>query len=242
MCASSLNLIYDKIQSFLKFLLSLPATSPLVTLIVFLVSLISNSVPYISVPYLALILLYSSYWGVQDLTHSTLIVLSSALGAAIGKIVVYYLGKGVSNLVISSSNEAYIKLLSKFLDKSIFLSIIIFAATPLPDDILYIPVGVLRYPLLKFFISCFIGKLILTAFVFYSGGFIHSLMKFSQVQDVGIVATIVSILVTAIVLLFMRYLDWAKLVEVIVNYGVVKGSLIFVTRPHHFIRRSKGGQ
>ncbi len=239
MCFSSFGDIYSKILYLIRYLLGLSSNSLLFASVIFLVSFISNSIPYVSIPYLALILLYSSYTGFGNVLSLITTVLSSALGAALGKIVIYYLGRGFSNIIIGVSNETYIKLLSKFLDKSIFLAIAIFAATPLPDDILYIPVGVLRYPLLKFFIACFVGKFVLTSFVFYSGGIIHSIVSLSKIQYAGMISTVVSVAITIIVLFVMKRLDWAKLVEVLSSHGIVRGSILVVMRAREFIRRSR---
>ncbi len=236
--------IYDKIVEFLRCLLSISNSAFLFIPLVFLISLISNSIPYVSIPYLALLLLYSSCTGINNVGYSMLIVLSSAVGAALGKVVIYYLGKGFSNVIIGEKNYTYVKLLSRLLDKSIFLAIMMFAATPLPDDILYIPVGVLKYPLHKFFLACLTGKVFLTAFVFYSGGLIHSVISIS-VSDIGsvsIISTIVSIMLTVITLILMRYIDWAQLVEIFAKYGLARGFFMLLVRFHKVLRRGDVGE
>ncbi len=49
-----------------------------------------------------------------------------------------------------------VKLFDKYGPATIFL----FALTPLPDDLLFIPLGVMRYPFWKAFIPALFGKML----------------------------------------------------------------------------------
>ncbi|KPJ57077.1 hypothetical protein AMJ49_02900, partial [Parcubacteria bacterium DG_74_2] len=63
------------------------------------------------------------------------------------------------------------KVISVFKKKGTFYAIILLAATPLPDDILGISAGFLKYDLKKFFLASLIGKIILHLIIAYGGFF-----------------------------------------------------------------------
>ena len=92
------------------------------------------------------------------------------------------------------------------------ITIFIFALTPLPDDLLFIPLGVMRYPFTKALIPALLGKIIMTFILAYSGQqsieFIQSL--FSGSGWIGIVITIVLLI---IVIIAMIKIDWEQLFE-----------------------------
>lgn len=58
--------------------------------------------------------------------------------------------------------------LRRLLGGSVFLVAFIFAATPLPDDVAFIPMGIMKYSPIKTYISLYTGKFALTVFVLYS--------------------------------------------------------------------------
>ena len=98
-----------------------------------------------------------------------LIGLSAALGCVIGELTGYVLGLG-GRKVIEKKYKKTIKKTEKLFHKyGGFWIIILFAATPLPDDIVGIVGGTLKYPIKKFFVASFIGKLILNLALAYGG-------------------------------------------------------------------------
>src|SRR5438128_11915220 len=58
--------------------------------------------------------------------------------------------------------------LRRLLGGGVFLVAFIFAATPLPDDVAYIPMGIMKYSPIKTYISLYTGKFVLTLFVLYT--------------------------------------------------------------------------
>jgi len=95
--------------------------------------------------------------------------LSAGLGAAIGEFTGYAIGLG-GRKVIEKKWKKDIKKTEKLFQKyGGFLVIVLFAATPLPDDVVGILGGTLKYPLKKFFIASLIGKIILNLALAYGG-------------------------------------------------------------------------
>jgi len=103
------------------------------------------------------------------LMNPFLVGLSSALGATLGELTGYALGVG-GRKVIEKKWKKWIKKIEILFQKyGGFWVIMLFAATPLPDDIVGIVGGTLDYPVKKFFVASFIGKLILNLALAYGG-------------------------------------------------------------------------
>jgi membrane protein YqaA with SNARE-associated domain len=98
-----------------------------------------------------------------------LLGLVGGLGAAIGEFTGYGIGVGGRKLIKKKWKKSMNKTEKLFQKYGGFLIIAIFAATPLPDDIVGILGGSLKYPVKKFFIATLIGKLILHWILAYGG-------------------------------------------------------------------------
>ncbi|NPA22896.1 MAG: VTT domain-containing protein [Crenarchaeota archaeon] len=200
----------------------------------YVISFISNCIPYLTVPYLAIIFFYTSLFS-NNIELVTIIILISSLGAATGKVIVYLIGKSLRRLVIGKVSEQDIELFNKLADKGIFFAIFVFAATPLPDDVLYIIVGALKYSPLRFFAACLAGKIVITSFVAFSGEAI------GDVVPPGLVI-ILSIAITVLVILFMRRIDWEKLVRSMIEDGAHRAIMRFISNPREFLKQSSGSE
>jgi membrane protein DedA with SNARE-associated domain len=95
--------------------------------------------------------------------------LSSAIGCAIGELTGFALGTGGRKVIEGKWKKHIVKVEGWFEKYGGFWIIILFAATPLPDDIVGIVAGTLKYPIKKFFLASFIGKLILNLILAYAG-------------------------------------------------------------------------
>jgi len=95
--------------------------------------------------------------------------LSAGLGAAIGEFTGYALGLGGRKVIEKKWKKDIRKVEKLFQKYGGFLVIVLFAATPLPDDVVGILGGTLKYPIKKFFIAAFVGKLILNLALAYGG-------------------------------------------------------------------------
>ena len=85
--------------------------------------------------------------------------------------------------------------------------VFLFALTPLPDDLLFIPLGISRYNFVKVFIPCLLGKIIMAYLIAYSGkvsyGFIRVIFGES-----AYIATIVTLILLAIMVIAVLKIDW----------------------------------
>lgn len=192
------------IDTFIEFIQNLAESNPLLG--VFLSSLLGNMIPFFPVPYfLVVVFVATTFDGLSLIQVATI----GALGAAIGKLVSYGLGYGAS--AAFSGSRARFDSFRKLLGGSAFLAAFIFAASPFPDDVIFIPLGMMRYSPPKTFIALFSGKFALTLLVAYLA---RSSSKFLDILLGGSpVAAVASVAVVIFFAIVMWRIDWEKVLE-----------------------------
>ena len=129
----------------------------------FLINLIGSSTILLPLPSAIFVFTAGAF------LNPLLVALFSALGASLGEFTGCAIGI-CGRKVIEKKWKKWIKGTEKLFKKyGGFWIIMLFAVTPLPDDIVGIIVGVSGYPLKKFFVASFIGKLILNLALAYGG-------------------------------------------------------------------------
>ncbi len=130
---------------------------------IFLISLIGSSTIIFPLPSAAIIFIAGSFM------NPFLVGILGGLGATLGEFVGYFLGFG-GRKAIEKKWKKEIKKVEKLFEKyGGFFITILFAATPLPDDIVGLFCGMIKYDLKKFFIAVLIGKLIMSFLLAYGG-------------------------------------------------------------------------
>jgi len=134
----------------------------------FLAVFISQAVPLAHLPgYTFVVLCVAAHHKTADLAAAALAV---ALGAALGKVVVFFTSRKIGEAVMGREAEYAKRLFEKISKWGIDLAVVAFAASPLPDDVLYIPLGMAGYDLRRFFVAVLVGKTILAVvLVFFFG-------------------------------------------------------------------------
>lgn len=155
------------------------------------------------------------------------IAVAAGLGSSIGEFSGYLLGFG-GRKVISEKYKKKMDILMKLFNKFGQLLIFLFALTPLPDDLLFIPLGVMRYSLVRVFIPALIGKFCMNLIVAYSGRFsIEFIEQVFGVESDWITALIgmtLAIVLLIIVLVIMFKVDWEKHLEKYLSEKEVKAN------------------
>jgi membrane protein YqaA with SNARE-associated domain len=119
----------------------------------FLLNLIASSSVLFPVPF------YLAYLYLAAVLSPIPLAIFSALGSTIGEFVSYIVGYHGRKLLGLKSR--FYKLGKNWFKRFGGLAIFIFAATPLPDDIIGLVAGAVKYSKSKFFIFCFLGKLVM---------------------------------------------------------------------------------
>jgi len=112
-----------------------------------------------------------------------LVALSASLGCVIGELVGYGLGRG-GKLILEKKYKQQLDLGKKWFEKGQgFLMVVLFAATPLPDDLVGILGGIFGYNIKKFILASFLGKMIMNTILawagFYGISWILNILKFN---------------------------------------------------------------
>jgi len=185
---------------------------------VFLASILGNMIPFFPVPYLFIVgIVASQNPGLGLVPIATL----AALGAAIGKFTIYAVGYGTSQML--KGKRARFESLRKLLGGSAFLAAFLFAASPFPDDIIFIPLGVMRYSPVKTFISLLSGKFVFAlaiAYLFRSAtGLVDLFLGGSPITVSA------SIGVFILISVLMLRIDWERVLDERKQRGLFRGLL-----------------
>ncbi len=171
----------------------------------FLISLISALTVIFPIPYT--LLLYALGSSLDPL----LLALSSGLGSALGEVSGYVLGY-YGRAIISEAMRRKMDFMLKVFSRYGMVAVFLFALTPLPDDLLFIPLGIMRYNLTRALLACFIGKLCMSFIIAYSGR-----ISFEVVQaifgEAGWVGTVISVVVLVLVMVAIFRIDWEALFQ-----------------------------
>ncbi len=186
---------------------------------VFALSLVSNSIPFVGVPYLLVVANYIAREAVRlGLSAEIALVLASALGSTIGKIVVYATAASF-RVKLGESTKENLKYFVKYTKKASFLLIVLFAATPAPDDMVYVPLGVAKYPLHLFFFGVFIGKVIMVWIISTYFKVIYAYLGEGLVFNPVLALCIAA--VTIYLTISIMKINWKKIAETYVEKGLI---------------------
>lgn len=208
-----------------RFIYEIGEHNPLTTILtVFIISLISNSIPFASLPYLVVVIIIASR--IRDPVMFVGIILFSALGASLGKIVIYSIGRIIYRKSSEKTREN-IDYLSKKIRGVSFLAVFIAASTPIPDDVINLPVSFIGYDMIKYITAIFLGKIIVTlTSVVVGGAVISSLVMIGL--DI-IYSTMIFLTISIYVTYLIARIDWRKVSKAYERKGL-KGFLKILYR------------
>lgn len=175
----------------------------------FLISMLGSSIPFLPVPYLFVVVLLGStlnpFW----------VGVFAGLGAAVGKVTSYLLGRTGYRLT-GESTKKNLDVLSGFTRKYGAFGVFLFAVSPLPDDVYIVPMGMMRLPFWQFFFANLAGKVVLSVFVAYSSRAFFSFLLGEESLPVIVAA----IIVTAVVSVILLKADWVLAARTAKSEGV----------------------
>jgi membrane protein YqaA with SNARE-associated domain len=177
---------------------------------IFLISLIGSLSIFFPIPYTVVIFIlgqrFEPFW----------VAVEAGLGSTVGEFSGYLIGLG-GRKVISEKYKKKMDLLVRVFNRFGFVVIFLFALTPLPDDLIFIPLGVMRYSVVRVFIPALIGKFCMNLIVAYSGHFSIQIIKdlFGVSSDwiTALIGMIFAIVLLIVVLIIMFKVDWEKYLE-----------------------------
>ncbi len=191
---------------------------------IFLISIIGNVSVIMPVPYIIALAILVVVLPINPL----LVGVSAGLGASIGELSAWLLGRGTSEIIEDTAYGKRLNSLAGLVKKGYGIPLIIFfAATPLPDDLLLIVLGMVNYNIGYALIACFIGKVLLAVGIAYlvrgaaetSAGRQALLLygidieairngQISSAQDP--IIPVITLIITISVMLLVIMVDWTK--------------------------------
>ncbi len=177
---------------------------------IFLISLIGALSIFFPIPYTVVIFWLGSTGNFDPFS----IAIAAGIGSAVGEFSGYLVGF-YGRKVISTERRRKMEFMVKVFDRFGPITIFLFALTPLPDDLLFIPLGMLQYSLIRAFIPALVGKTCMNFIVAYGGSVTNQLIKqiFGEGSDwiAALIGAFLGITLFIIVMVVMFRIDWEKI-------------------------------
>ena len=178
-----------------------------------IVSFFGSLIPFVPIP--SFVLVATMAVGEQFDIH--VLVLIAALTATGAKQIIFYVSYG-GRKIISEKTKKRMKPFQKLVKRYGGSAAFVAAATPIPDDLVYIPLGLAKYNPKRFFVATLLGKIVLYyAIVLISHYMGLSLLEpiLQDIEDplpvyIGII--ILGLAMTIIVILLLR-LNWERVLS-----------------------------
>jgi len=141
-----------------------------------------------------------------------LLAVSGGLGSAFGELSGYALGY-YGGKIISEERRRKMEFFVKMFGRYGPVLVFIFALTPLPDDLLFIPLGLLRYKLLNMFIPCLLGKALMCYILAAFGNITKDFLLPLIGEENMMTTTVITAILLTIIFVILLKVDWEKLFE-----------------------------
>lgn len=176
-----------------------------------LVNFFGSLIPFVPLP--GFLLLATMSVGDQFDLH--VLALLSAITATVAKQIIFYVSYGGRRIINEKTRKRmrpFERLVKRYGAAAAFVA----AATPIPDDLVYVPLGLAKYNAKRFFIATLTGKLVLSyCIVLISHHLGISLVEpfLENVRDptaVYIGIAVFAVMMTSVVIIMLR-LDWQRI-------------------------------
>ena len=176
-----------------------------------IVSFFGSLIPFVPIP--SFVLLATMAAGEQFDIH--VLALIAALTATAAKQIIFSVSYG-GRKIISEKTKKRMRPFQKLVKRYGATAAFVAAATPIPDDIVYIPLGLAKYSPKKFFVATLSGKIVLCYTIVLISHYMGLSLLEPVLQDiedplpvyVGII--ILGIAMTVTVILLLR-LNWERI-------------------------------
>ena len=178
-----------------------------------IVSFFGSLIPFVPVP--SFLLLATMAVGTQFDIH--ILALIAAFTATAAKQIIFYISYGGRKIISEKTKERmkpFQKLVKRYGGSAAFVA----AATPIPDDLVYIPLGLAKYNPKRFFVATLLGKIVLYYVIVLISHYMGLSLLEPILQDIedplpvyiGII--ILGLAMTITVILLLR-LNWERILS-----------------------------
>ena len=178
-----------------------------------IVSFFGSLIPFVPIP--SFVLVATMAVGEQFDIH--VLVLIAALTSTAAKQIIFYISYG-GRKIISEKTKKRMKPFQKLVKRYGGSAAFVAAATPIPDDLVYIPLGLAKYNPKRFFVATLLGKIVLYYVIVLISHYMGLSLLEPILQDIedplpvyiGII--ILGLAMTIIVILLLR-LNWERVLS-----------------------------
>jgi membrane protein DedA with SNARE-associated domain len=182
-------------------------------IIIFLTGFGVNLIPFAGPSNLLIASTAAIGLGNADVSTLVIIGLIIALGAAFAKGIHYMVTFFVSGH-LSQKRQARLNADANKIRKWAFALLFLVAASPLPDEPVVIPLGLMKYSPGKFFLAYFLGKLTIAIAGAFIGQEANNLFSgWLSPEQIFVGSIIVSIALTVVITIILLKVDLGKLTE-----------------------------
>ena len=180
---------------------------------ILLISFVSSLIPFIPIPYFP-VLITASF---NTNFNPHIISIISALGIVGAKTIIFFISY-YGRKILSDKTKKRMRPLQNLVSRYGWFGAFIAALTPIPDDLVYIPLGLAKYNPWKFATATFAGKFLMNesivwGSIFLGRPFVEDILSSDTTDQTSlIIAAIVSTIVLAVVVYFSLRIDWAKVI------------------------------
>jgi len=180
-------------------------------LILALVNFFGSLIPFVPLP--GFLLLATMSVGDQYDLH--VLALLSAITATVAKQMIFFVsfsGRRIMNEKTRKRMRPFERLVKRYGAAAAFVA----AATPIPDDIIFVPLGLAKYNPKRFFIATLTGKIVLSYIIVFISHYIGLsfiepfLENIDDTTPVYIGMIIFGAIMTAVIVLLLK-LDWQRI-------------------------------
>jgi membrane protein DedA with SNARE-associated domain len=179
---------------------------------ILLISFIGSIIIFVPIPYFP-VLIAAAFDKHLD-PH--LISFSSAIGSVIGKMIIFYTSY-YGRKMLNDTTKKRIFPLQRLLSRYGWLGAFTAASIPIPDDFVYITLGLAKYSPWRFVTATFAGKFLLKEItvwvaIFLGRPFIIYFISNYSSPIYLIVVVVASALILGVILCLSLKIDWAKII------------------------------
>ncbi len=180
-------------------------------LILALVNFFGSLIPFVPLP--GFLLLATMSVGNEYDLH--VLALVSAITATVAKQIIFFVsfsGRRIMNEKTRKRMRPFERLVKRYGAAAAFVA----AATPMPDDIIFVPLGLAKYNPKRFFVATLTGKIVLSYIIVFISHYIGLsfiepfLENIDDATPVYIGIIIFGTIMTAIIVLLLK-LDWQRI-------------------------------
>jgi len=178
-----------------------------------IVSFFGSLIPFVPIP--SFVLVATMAVGEQFDIH--VLVIIAALTSTAAKQIIFYVSYG-GRKIISEKTKKRMKPFQKLVKRYGGSAAFVAAATPIPDDLVYIPLGLAKYNPKRFFVATLLGKIVLYYVIVLISHYMGLSLLEPILQDIedplpvyiGIIG--LGLAMTIIVILLLR-LNWERILS-----------------------------